>query len=100
MDKAFLDAVSKILNEFALSKFSSQILELTGPAQTGLSYRWRLVSTRYKEVTVVLVTKKPFFGKAAADHFEIYGFDNTKRLGPTLDELRTFLAGSELAATG
>ncbi len=53
MDKSFLDAVTKILNEFALTKFSAQVLELKGPIQEGLSYRWRLISTRYKEVTVL-----------------------------------------------
>ena len=100
MDKVFLDAVTKILNEFASARFSSQVLELNGPVQKGLSYRWRLMSTRYKEVTVLLVTKNHLFGKPSAERFEVYGLDRTKELGPKLEELRSFLESSALAPTG
>ena len=98
MDKSFLDAVTKILNEYALTKFSAQVLELKGPVQEGLSYRWRLISTRYKEVTVLLVTKKLFLGKVTAASFEVYGLEERKKLGPTLQELQSFLGKAELAA--
>src|SRR5450759_798172 len=98
VDKSFLDAVSKILNEYALRKFSAQVLELKGPVQEGLSYRWRLISTRYKEVTVLLVTKKLFLGKVTAASFEVYGLEERKKLGPTLQELQSFLEKAELAA--
>ena len=96
MDKAFLDAVTKILNDFALTKFSAQVLELKGPIQEGPSYRWRLMSNRYKEVTVLLVTKKQFFGKPSAESFEIYGLEERKKLGPTLQELQTCLETAQL----
>jgi hypothetical protein len=96
MDKAFLDAVTKILNDFALTKFSAQVLELKGPIQEGPSYRWRLMSNRYKEVTVLLVTKKLFFGKPSAASFEIYGLEDRKKLGPTLEELQACLETAEL----
>jgi hypothetical protein len=98
MDKAFLDAVTKILNDFALTKFSAQVLELTGPMQEGSSYRWRLTSNRYKEVTVLLVTKKVLFGKPTAVSFEVYGLEERKQLGPTLQELQAYLDTAELEA--
>jgi len=100
MDKEFLDAITKILSDFASARFSSQVLELVGPVQKDTSYRWRLMSTRFKEVTVLLTTKNHFFGKPSAEHFEVYGLSLTKKLGPTLDELRSFLESSELAPAG
>ena len=100
MDKAFLDAVTKILSEFASARFSSQVLELNGPVRKDLSYRWRLMSTRYKEVTVLLVTKNHLFGKPSPERFEVYGLERTKELGPNLVELQSFLASSELAPAG
>ena len=98
MDKAFLDSVTKILSDFALTKFSAQVLELKGPMQEGSSYRWRLISNGYKEVTVLLVTMKVFLGKPAAASFEIYGLEERKQLGPTLQELQTCLETAELEA--
>ena len=100
MDKAFLDAVTKMLRDFASARFSSQVLELIGPVQKGSSYRWRLMSTRYKEVTVLLATKSHFLGKPSAERFEVYGLAQTKELGPNLQELQSFLDGSELAPSG
>ena len=97
MDQGFLDAVTKTLSEFARAKFSSQVLELKGPVKEGLSYRWRLMSTRYREVTVLLVTKKPIFGKPSAARFEVYGFEGTKDLEPKVETLQSFLSHSELA---
>jgi hypothetical protein len=96
MDKGFLEAVTKTLREFAQAKFSSQVLELNGPVQEGLSYRWRLMSTRYREVTVLLVTKKPVFGKPSAARFEVYGFEGTKDLEPEVEALQSFLSHAEL----
>jgi hypothetical protein len=98
MDKSFLDAVTKILNDFGLTKFSAQVLELKGPIQEGSSYRWRLISNRYKEVTVLLVTRKLFLGKPAAVSFEVYGLEERKKLGPTLQELQSYLETAELEA--
>lgn len=100
MDKSFLDAITKTLREFALSKFSSQVLELKGPVQEGLSYRWRLMSTRYREVTVLLVTKKPVFGKPSAARFEVYGFEASHDLEPKVEALQSFLSHAELAPNG
>jgi hypothetical protein len=98
MDKSFLDAVTKTLNDFALTKFTAQVLELKGPIQEGSSYRWRLMSNRYKEVTVLLVTKKLFLGKTVPVSFEIYGLQERQKLGPTLQELQSYLATAELEA--
>jgi hypothetical protein len=97
MDQSFLDAVTKTLNDFALTKFSAQVLELKGPVQEGSSYRWRLLSNRYKEVTVLLVTRKFFLGKSKAASFEVYGLEERKRLGPGLPELQAYLGQAELA---
>jgi hypothetical protein len=96
VDTEYLNAITKLLHDFVQSKFSSSVLEITGPTKEGLSYRWRFRSTRYKEVTVLLVTKKHFMGKPTAEHFEIYGFDQTKQLGPSLEELQAFLEQSNL----
>lgn len=100
MDKAYLDDITKILREFGEEKFSSQILELTGPDQEGTGYRWRLMSTRYREVTILLVTKKHFMGKPKPEHMEVFGFGKSQQLGPDLGELRTYLASSELELAG
>lgn len=100
MDKGFLDAVTKVLGEFAQSRASSHVLEVKGPVQEGLSYRWRLISTRFKEVTVLLVTKKPFFGKPSVERFEVYGLERIKNLEPKVEALQSFLSHSELAPTG
>jgi hypothetical protein len=96
MDQSYLDAVTKSLSDFAQTRFSSQILELKGPVQEASSYRWRLISTRYKEVTVLLVTKKLFLGKPAPVRFEVYGLEQTTELKPNLDELQSYLDKSEL----
>ncbi|MBE2238884.1 MAG: hypothetical protein IAE81_13920 [Caldilineaceae bacterium] len=100
METAFLDEVTKVLTEFAQIKLSAQLLELIGPTKEGLNYRWRLMSTRYREVVILLISKKHFFGKPTPEYFEVHGLDQTKQLEPSLAELRTFLAGSELALTG
>jgi len=54
MDMSLLQEITRILTEFAGTKFSAQVLEVQGPVQEGSSYRWRIVSNRYKEVTVLL----------------------------------------------
>ncbi len=98
MDKSLLDETTRILTEFARTKFSAQVLEVQGPIQEGASYRWRIVSNRYKEVTVLLTTKKPLFGRSALAGFEVYGFGGTKALEPNLKDLQDFLGKAELAA--
>ena len=99
MEQGFLDAITKILSEFASTKFASQVLELKGPVQEGMGYRWRLISTRYKEVTILLVTTKRFLGKPSPARFEVYGFEKAKELGPSLDDLQNFLGNPSLALT-
>jgi hypothetical protein len=98
MDKSVLDETTQILKDFSLTKFSAQVLEVQGPIQEGSNYRWRIVSNRYKEVTVLLSTKKPLFGKSSLSGIEIYGLGDTKRLNPDLQELKDFLATAELSA--
>jgi hypothetical protein len=100
VDTEYLNAITKLLHDFIQTKFSSSVLEISGPIKEGLSYRWRFMSTRYKEVTVLLVTKKHFMGKPTAERFEIFGFDQAKQLGPNLEELQAFLENSTLELTG
>lgn len=91
----FLQETTQILTEFANDKFSSNV-EVQGPAQEGSSYRWRIVSNRNKEVTVLETTKKPMFGKLTMTGIEIYGLGETKTLEPNLQDLKDFLDQSEL----
>ena len=98
MDKSLLDETTRILTEFARTKFSAQVLDVQGPIQEGATYRWRIVSNRYKEVTVVGSTKKSVFGKPELAGFEIYGLGETKALKPNLKGLQDFLGKAELTA--
>ena len=98
MDTSLLDETTRILTEFALTKFSAQVLEVKGPIQEGSSYRWRIVSNRYREVTVVVSTKKSLFGKPSLSGIEVYGLGDTKRLKPDLKDLQDFLGKAELTA--
>ncbi len=96
MDTNFLEETTQILTEFASEKFSSDVLEVQGPSQEGSTYRWRIVSNRNKEVTVVETTKKPFFGKLTMTGIEVYGLGDTKTLEPNLEDLKVFLDQAEL----
>ena len=98
MDNSLLDEITQILTEFAATKFSAQVLEVKGPVQEGSSYRWRIVSNRYKEVTVVASTKKSLFGKPSLSGIEVYGLGETKALKPNLQDLQGFLGRAELVA--
>jgi len=98
MDKSPLDEITRILTEFAATKFSAQVLEVKGPVQEGSSYRWRIVSNRYKEVTVVASTKKSLFGKPSLSGIEVHGLGDTKTLKPDLKDLQDFLGQAELVA--
>ena len=98
MDKNILDETTRILTEFARTKFSAEVLEAKGPFQEGSNYRWRLVSNRYKEVTVVLRTKKPPFGKLSVAALEVHGLEPTWALKPDLQDLQDFLGNAELVA--
>ena len=96
MDKNLLDETTRVLTEFAGTKFSAQVLEVQGPVQEGSNYRWRIVSNRYKEVSVLLSTKKPLFGKPAPTGFEVYGLGETRVVKPTPKDLQDCLAEAEL----
>jgi hypothetical protein len=91
-----LQEITRILSEFAATKFSAQVLEVIGPAQESSKYRWRIVSNRYKEVAVVVATKKSLFGKLSMTGIEVYGLGPGKTLNPDLKELQDFLATAEL----
>lgn len=93
-----LQEITRILTEFAATKFSAQVLEVKGPIQEGAIYRWRIVSNRYKEVTVVARTKKSFLGKPSVSGIELYGLGETTMLKPELKDLQVFLATAELTA--
>jgi hypothetical protein len=96
MDTSLQQEITQILTGFALTKFSAQVLEVKGPVQEGSSYRWRIVSNRYKEVTVLASTKKSLFGKTALSGIEVYGLGDTKTLKPDLKNLQDFLETAEL----
>jgi hypothetical protein len=46
MDKNLLDDTTRVLTEFARTKFSVEVLDVRGPIQEGATYRWRMVSKR------------------------------------------------------
>jgi hypothetical protein len=98
VEMSVLQEITRVLTEFAEGKFSAQVLEVKGPIQEGPSYRWRIVSNRYKEVTVVASLKKALWGKPALSGLEVYGLGETKRLKPDLKDLQDFLATAELTA--
>lgn len=96
MDASLLQEITRILTEFAAAKFSAQVLEVKGPAQEGPNYRWRIISNRYKEITIVLAAKKSLFGKSSPSGIEVYGLGETKTLKPNLQNLQDFLGQAEL----
>jgi len=97
MDNNLLDETTRILTEFARTKFSAQVLDVQGPIREGATYRWRMVSNRYEEVTVVGTTKKSLFGKPTLTGYEVYGLGESKALKPNLKDLQDFLGKAELA---
>ena len=98
MDTSLQQEITQILTKFAATKFSSQVLEVIGPLQEGSSYRWRIVSNRYKEVTVMASIKKSLFGKPSLSSIEVYGLGETATLKPNLQDLQDFLDKAELTS--
>ena len=98
MDTSLLDETTRILTEFAATKFSAQVLEVKGPVQEGSSYRWRIISNRYKEVTVMASTRKSLFGKPSLSSIDVYGLGETTAVKPHLRNLQDFLGQAELVA--
>lgn len=88
--------ITQMLTTFAATKFSAQVLQVIGPLQEGSSYRWRIVSNRYKEVTVMAAIKKSLFGKPSLSGIEVYGLGETVTLKPNLQDLQDFLDKAEL----
>ena len=96
MDAKMLQEMTRILTEFAATKSSAQTLDVQGPSQEGSNFRWRMISNRYKEVTVVAATKKSLFGKPALSGIEIFGMGDNKTLKPSMKDLQDYLATAEL----
>ena len=88
--------ITKILTEFALTKYTAQALEVKEAIQEGHNYRWRLVSTRFRDVVVVLETKKPLFRELQLRAIEVFGTTNERKLEPNLEDLRAYLQTAEL----
>ena len=98
MDKesGVVSSITQILTDFALTKFPVKALEVKGPVQEGTKYRWRIVSTRFKDVTVVLATKKPLFGPRGLQAIQVFGTTEDRDLKPNLADLRAYLETAEL----
>jgi hypothetical protein len=92
-----ISEVTRVLTEFAASKFSAEVLTVKGPVREGSSYIWRIVSNRFKEVTVVVKTNKSLFGKPSLSSMEVYGLGESKASQPNLQELKDFLDQAELS---
>jgi hypothetical protein len=99
MDKDTIGEITRVLSEFALTKMAARALEVKGPIQEGGSYRWRIVSTRYKEVTILLKTRKLPFSKPSFVSLEVFGLNSARKLQPTPEDLRDFLSKAELVPT-
>jgi hypothetical protein len=97
METSLQQEITRILTDFAATKFAAQVLEVKGPVQEGSSYRWRIVSNRYKEVTVMVSAKKSLFGKSSLSSIEVYGLGETVTLKPNLQDLQDYLDKAELA---
>jgi hypothetical protein len=91
-----VEEITGILTEFALTKFPVEALEVKGPVHEGAKYRWRIVSTRYKDVTIVLQTSKLPFLKRGLRAIQVFGTSQDRELRPNLDDLRAYLLGAEL----
>ena len=90
------DEITRALAEFAGKKFDMRVVAVKGPRQDGMSYRWQLVSKPYNDVDIMVLTKKPQFGKTTIAEVEIHGLQKTRMILPDLEDLRDFLRTSEL----
>ncbi|MHB0857556.1 MAG: hypothetical protein ACYC5M_08300 [Anaerolineae bacterium] len=98
-ESGVIESITKILTDFALTKFPVQALEVKGPVKEGTSYRWRIVSTRYKQVTVVLRARKPLFKNLEMHAIEVFGTTEDRKLQPNLQDLQAYLEMAELVPT-
>lgn len=95
MDQKFLDEVTKVLSEYALKKFPIKALEVKGPIREGQSYRWKIISTRFKDVTVLIKTQHSLFSRGSVV-IEVYGVSEKRKLNPTVQDLKDFLENAQL----
>ena len=92
-----IENITRILTEFALTKFSALALEVKGPVQEGKKYRWRIVSTRHKDVVVVLKARKPLFSKRIKlQAIQVFGTTQARKLKPNPADLQAYLEKAEL----
>lgn len=96
MDKSIVEEITRILTDWALTKFTAQALEVKGPILEGATYRWRIMSTRYKEVTVLLKGSRSLFGKPSVKAIEVFGLTETRALKPNAQDLKDFLEKAQL----
>jgi hypothetical protein len=100
MEDIVIQEITRTLAQFAGAKFATQVLAVKGPVQDGSNYRWRLVSKPYNEVTVLVSTRKPQFGRTSLSSIAVHGLQTTRPLRPDLGDLQEFLRTAELAAAG
>jgi len=97
--KGVVDTISRILAEFSLRKLPANTGKVSGPVREGSSYRWSIVSTRFKDVTVLLRTRKPLFARPSLRAIEVYGSTEKRKLQPNVQDLQDFLDKAELVPT-
>jgi len=99
IDKGVVDTISGILTAFSLRKLPANAGKVSGPVHEGSSYRWSIVSTRFKDVTVLLRTRKPLFSRPSLTAIEVYGSTEKRKLQPNVQDLQEFLDKAELVPT-
>lgn len=88
--------VQEILDQFAQTKIPGKALEVIGPVKEGSCYRWRIVSTRHKQVTVVVDTQKALFKGPSIRSISVFGTRQDRPIEPNVESLKAFLETAEL----
>ena len=91
-------AVQEVLDQFAQTKVPGKTLDLRGPVKEGSCYRWRIMSTRHKQVTVVVDTQKVLFKGVGIRSIGVFGTQQDSPIEPNVESLRAFLETAELLA--
>jgi len=94
-----VDRISEVVAAFSLKKLPANTGKVNGPVHEGSSYRWSIVSTRFKDVTVLLRTSRPLFSRPCLTAIEVYGSTEKRRLQPNVQDLQAFLDKAELIPT-
>jgi hypothetical protein len=89
-------AVQTVLEQFAQTKVPGKALELKGPVKEGTCYRWRIMSTRHKQVTFVVDTAKALFKGTSIRSIVVYGTQQDSPIAPDIESLKAFLDAAEL----